>query len=232
MIDKDDGLYSKITNVSRSGACTVWRVTGGEFKSNAYLLVTEDCSLLIDGGLDVAAVKSLIELRSGKVDAVLLTHGHFDHVASAAMCQKEYNADVFLHADDFSTMKSSNFLMMACGMKARIKIPSPSLISDRLFFSVNGVDVKYHHVPGHTPGSCLVEVKDYIFSGDTIYSRGIGKTGFRSEDFNQMKKSLNAKREVYTAAKRICPGHGGYVEGSSLLAKNTELRDFLSTGNC
>jgi glyoxylase-like metal-dependent hydrolase (beta-lactamase superfamily II) len=90
--------------------------------------------------------------------------------------------------------------------------------------------VEFHHVPGHTPGSCLIEVGDFLFSGDTIYASGIGKTGFRSENFDQIRDSLIEKKEIYTRNKLICPGHGRCINGTDLFRENKKLVEFLSNG--
>lgn len=205
----------------------LWKITCGVFPSNSYIYQFNGEGIVIDGGLDEEYIMEVISQKNITITSVYLTHGHFDHAAVAAHCQKKFNCKVYLHRDDLKTMQSSNFLLMACGIKKKILLPNATLVDEGVIGDIFGEHVEYHHVPGHTPGSSFIEIGRYIFTGDSVYANGIGQTGFKSEDFIQLKASLGIKKEVFNKDILICPGHGRSISGLNIFSSNKELAQFM-----
>jgi glyoxylase-like metal-dependent hydrolase (beta-lactamase superfamily II) len=147
----------------------VWRVTAGVFPSNCYIvgLGDEQRCAVIDPGLDGAAIEFAIESLGLKPAAVLCTHGHFDHAGSASVLQRNHGCPVYLPAADVPTLRSSNFLLMAFKIDARIEQPEVTAVSaENTAVDVEGQAFSFHPVPGHTPGSCVVQHGDSLFSAE------------------------------------------------------------------
>lgn len=211
------------------GSGSVWRVSSGEFPSNAYICdIGNDHCVLIDGGLDPLAIDMTIQQLSLTPAAVLCTHGHFDHVGSAAYFQKKFSCDVYLHAADHKLVKASNFLLMAFNLASRIEQPTKiTAVADGQIVDVSGYRFTFHSAPGHTPGSCVIEFGNALFTGDTIYTKGVGLSQLPGEDAALLKQSILSLTPMLTADRMIYPGHGGYATGSDVKLKNHGLLEFI-----
>jgi glyoxylase-like metal-dependent hydrolase (beta-lactamase superfamily II) len=215
--------------VGHWGGGDVWRVTSGEFPSNAYLCGTgEGRCVLIDGGLDPAAIDLAMQEVALTPTAVFCTHGHFDHAGSAAFFQKKYGAAVYLHGADRKLLKASNFLLMAFKLASRIEQPAEiTVVASGETVEVAGHALTFHGAPGHTPGSCIIELGSALFTGDTIYTRGVGLSHLPGEQPDILKQSILAMWPLLTAERIVYPGHGGCASGAEVRATNRALLEFL-----
>lgn len=208
----------------------VWTVINGVFPSNCYIsgtAVPGEC-LIIDPGLDPAPIDAILAELQLIPRAVLCTHGHFDHVGSAAYFQRKYVCNVYMHSNDIKTLRSSNFLLMAFKIPARVEIPEIRAIESTDFFvKVSGTAVRFHPVPGHTPGSCLIELGNSIFSGDTIYSRGVGLSKLPGEQPEMLRQSILSIWDRFPDHTIIRPGHGDEASLGWIKQNNYRLLDFL-----
>jgi hydroxyacylglutathione hydrolase len=187
----------------------VWRVTGGTFSSNAYICASgqgDDAS---------SSIRAWIRRRSTRRPRpwaltprqVFCTHGHFDHIGGAAYFQKAYGAEVFVHPADLKTMKSGNFLLMVLKIAQRIELPQVTTVDVAAGpIIVGGRALTYHPVPGHTPGSCFIEYGDALFTGDSLYARGVGLSDLPGEDHDGLRRSLLALWDQIPAERMIHAG--------------------------
>lgn len=207
----------------------IFRVTAGVFPSNCYICPTQtrgEC-FVIDPGLGADAIESALVLKGLTPRWVFCTHGHFDHVGSAAAIQRKYGAPVYLHKSDAKIAKSSNFLMMAFNVPARIELPAFTLIDGDFVHEVDGAPLRYRGVPGHTPGSCLIEYGHALFSGDSIYARGVGLSKVPGENPDLLRKSLLTVWPLLPDTIRVYPGHGTSDLFGQIRADNLPLTEFL-----
>lgn len=208
----------------------VCNVLNGMFPSNCYLcpIPSSGECFIVDPGLDPAPIEAELGARGWRPRAVLCTHGHFDHAGSAAHFQRAYDCDVYLHAADEKTLRSSNFLLMALKIPARITIPEfTPFDSDRLEVSICDTVVRFHPSPGHTPGSCALEFNGSLFTGDTLYSRGVGLSKLPGEEPEVLRRSIGSLLQSFPDNMLIRPGHGDAAELGWIKANNTALVRFL-----
>ncbi|WP_010219049.1 MBL fold metallo-hydrolase [Sphingomonas sp. PAMC 26621] len=208
----------------------IWQVHAGEFPSNSYLWrdSTTGDLILVDTGLDADALSEAVASVGGLLKAVVCTHGHFDHMGSAAIFQDRYALDVHIHAQDLKIAKTANFLLMAFKLTSRVKTPRFSVfdgVSGE--FSVGDIVVRYRHVPGHTPGSCFISIGNACFTGDSLYASGIGLSKTPGEVPELLRKSLAEAMKEIPDNILICPGHGRTALFGSIKSGNRALRDFL-----
>jgi hydroxyacylglutathione hydrolase len=211
------------------GGGGVWRVISGEFASNAYIcgIGGRNC-ILIDGGLDPLAIEEVLKQLELTPIAVFCTHGHFDHAGSAAHFQKKLDCPVYLHVGDSKLLKASNFLLMAFKLSSRIEQPSKiTYVESGQSIDVGGHMLTFHGAPGHTPGSCIIEIGCALFTGDTIYTRGVGLSNLPGEQPEILKQSILALWPMLTADRVVYPGHGGCASGADVRASNNALLEFL-----
>jgi len=217
------------TVVGNWGGGAVWRVTSGALKSNAYFCEADvpGGGILIDAGLDGHAIDAQMTEHGLRPHQVFCTHGHFDHAGSAAYFQTKYGCQVFMHPADARTLQSSNFLLMALKIPIKIEQPLVTYIKNQFSIDINGHPLNYIHAPGHTPGSCVIEFGSAWFTGDTIYSRGVGLSSLPGEDSQLLQESILSLWYGISAGRLICPGHGEAMDGSAVRCGNRALLKFL-----
>ena len=215
--------------VGNWGGGPVWRITSGVYPSNAYFCEVDvpGGGILIDAGLDGPAIDAQMNEHGLRPHQVFCTHGHFDHVGSAAYFQMKYGCQVFMHKGDARTMKASNFLLMALKISQKIELPNVNYIDDQFTIDDNGQALNYLAAPGHTPGSCVIEFGDAWFTGDTLYSRGVGLSQLPGEDAELLKNSIRALWPRLNSQRTIYPGHGNSADGASVRSQNHALLTFL-----
>jgi glyoxylase-like metal-dependent hydrolase (beta-lactamase superfamily II) len=206
----------------------VWVVTAGAFSSNSYICALDapGQAILIDAGLDPQAIEDALVGLGLEVSNVFCTHGHFDHLGGAAFFSAKYGAPVHLHASDLPTAQRNNFLLMAMGLPDRITLPEVELVEDGQAYDFHGRLLTFRHCPGHTPGSCVIEFGRDMFSGDSIYARGVGLSKLPGERPDQLRASIRTLWDRLDDFV-VHPGHGPSAPGATVKEDNLALRKFL-----
>src|SRR5947209_17297526 len=104
----------------------LWRIRNRGFASNTYVRVADDgpdC-LVVDPGLDLEAILWAICSLEARPRAIVCTHGHFDHLASAAPLQQQFGIPLYVHRGDRKVVRSAKFLMMVCKAEGDIMVPT------------------------------------------------------------------------------------------------------------
>lgn len=177
----------------------------GLIETNCYF-ISEGSSLLI---IDPASssrrlIEKINNSYDGRVTAILLTHGHFDHIGAVDALVRTYGCPVYGCRDDERLFTDEKVNSMA-GMSATVKSEITWLEDD--IITLGGIEVKVYYTPGHSPGSVMFEIGGMLFSGDTIFYEGIGRTDLYGGSFSQLKQSAEIlNRLPYDMI--IYPGHG------------------------
>jgi glyoxylase-like metal-dependent hydrolase (beta-lactamase superfamily II) len=171
----------------------------GPYQTNCYIVTKDGKDIIIDPG--VGATPWVKENVTNPI-AILNTHGHFDHVWSNAELQGELGVKLYTPKDDVMLLSSSSWMPDLPPSTPDVTIDGDQTIN------LDGIQVKFRHFPGHTPGCSTIEIDDAMFSGDFIFARSIGRTDFPYSNPADMKKSLQ-KFQKLDFDKTIYPGHGG-----------------------
>lgn len=166
----------------------------GDYQTNCYIYK----DIIIDPGMGATnwVLKNVTNPK-----AILLTHGHFDHIWSVAELKEKLNIPVYIHKEDEFMLSDDIFGMGVPKTSADI------LIQNDETMEIDGIEISFKHFPGHTPGSMTIEIDEFMFSGDFIFKGSIGRFDFPYSDKFEMKKSLN-KFLGLNYDKIILPGHG------------------------
>ena len=174
------------------------RIVCGAYAENAYCI---DGELLIDPGDDLPTLARL----AGGIKAILLTHGHFDHMLAAEELQKRTGVPVYVHPLDAPMLSDASLSAYNPEVSS---LPQPGHIACTAYpASLFGFRVL--HTPGHTPGSVGRDhaAEKVLFSGDTLFRAGFGRTDLAGGSMHQLLSSLRTllalPRDV-----RVYPGHG------------------------
>lgn len=210
----------------------VFRVVSGMFPSNSYICKSDASGtcFVIDPCLDFEAMQDEFERRGCAPKMVFCTHGHFDHIGCSAEIQDKYGCPVYLHEADLKVMKSSNFLMKAFRIPYRIRQPSITAVGEDFKMMIGSELMCFHHTPGHTDGSCVIEFGNALFTGDTVYANGVGLSRLPGENPEQLKESVQSIWSLLTDDRTIFPGHGSSATGSAVRVENRALLKFLGFG--
>ena len=185
----------------------------GEYATNCYILKGEQGDLVIDPG---EGSFDWVMQNTGKIAAVLNTHGHFDHVYDDAKLQRA-GAKIYIHEEDAFMLRADPFETLQEPLQPDV------LVSDGQEFVLGGFNVKFHLFAGHTPGSCMIEAGGAIFSGDVIFKGSIGRWDFPFSNGEQMRESLHKILQI-KGDFALYPGHG---PNTSLRAERQNLKYFL-----
>jgi len=180
--------------------------TGGFVQTNGYLLETPDGNLLIDAP---EGVTEWLREKGVRVDDVLLTHQHYDHVMDAAALREN---GARLHAfEEYSQDLTLESAARGWGLPIQVR---PYQIDSRIFppapIHLAGLDIEISHVPGHSTDSITFHLREHalVFAGDTIFSGSIGRTDLPGGSTTQLLDGIAAHLMTLPAETRVFPGHG------------------------
>ena len=171
----------------------------GLYQTNCYIIWGEgaDSCAVIDPGFEPERVLDQVRHWGKKVEAILLTHGHFDHVGGVKHITKETGCRVFICKEDLSL--------------------NPRLTDGAIYYTdtykegdtltLAGLSLQVIQTPGHTPGCVCLICEDAMFCGDTLFAGTCGRTDLPGGDMAVMRRSL-ARLKALPADYRVLPGHG------------------------
>lgn len=170
----------------------------GDYQTNCYIATIDGKDFIIDPGVDALR---WIKTQVKNPIAILNTHGHFDHVWSNTEVKEEYNLKIYTPQDDNIMLQKDPYGMGMPPSTADVLIQPDEQIE------LEGIKIKFHHFPGHTPGCSAIQINEHLFTGDFIFKGTIGRFDFPMSDASKMKQSIQ-KVLTWEEDFHIYPGHG------------------------
>ena len=195
----------------------------------SYLIIdgATNEALIIDPAAEPQKILKRVNERKASVRWIVCTHTHPDHIGAVAPVKKETKADLVLHPKEVAGLnKISNlFLVRLFGGKALPK--ANVLVTDGDILPLGPHEIKILHTPDHSSGSICLHVGDNLFSGDTLFVGGVGRTDLPGASWKGLERSLRDKILSMPDNTRIWPGHDYGSRPSNLLGREKLENPFL-----
>jgi len=205
------------------------RIPAPGFSSNCWLFWDGPGgeAAVVDPSASAEDICAALEENGLVLKWIFLTHGHFDHLFALDALRQHTNAPAAIHQSDAEMLSDpvKNASALFFGEADRYRSPE-RLLSDGDTISVGELSVKVVHTPGHSPGSVCYRVEDVLFTGDTLFDGGIGRTDLPGGSTARLEASL-AHLAHLPGSVRIYPGHGGISNVEEQKRTNPYLRHLL-----
>lgn len=206
----------------------VQQITVGSMGVCCYIVSCPEAKMagIIDPGGDVQRILAEVSKAGLKVQAIIATHGHPDHVCGNRALKEATGADIVMHKADaefFGKPEVSGYFSML-GLEA--SPPADVTVEDGDLIQIGNQELTVIHTPGHTPGGiCLLNGKNLI-TGDTLFVGGLGRTDFMGGSQRELMDSIHQRLLVLPDDTVVWPGHG-YGGNRSTIGEEKRSNPFL-----
>lgn len=182
----------------------------GPMQVNCYILACGQGkeAIIIDPGDQASKINAVLEKHKLHPGMVINTHGHYDHIG----CDDKFGVAVYAHTLDMRMLTDAG-LNLSAAFSWAYKVKSEIIaLEDKQIIKFDCLELEVIHLPGHTPGGIALLMKkpqeDIIFTGDTLFCGGVGRTDLPEGSQSQLEKSIRERLFVLPGETRVYPGHG------------------------
>lgn len=183
----------------------------GQVGTNCYLLINKGAGecVLIDAADSPDIIDKMIEASGCRLAAVLLTHGHYDHILAAAEVAKRHNVPIYASCDE-KELLSDTHMNLSAAYGIDVTLSADVWHKDNDVLKLAGLEIEALHTPGHTKGGSCYYIKqiDTLFAGDTLFAESVGRTDFPTGSMSELVRSIKDKIMILPDNTRVFPGHG------------------------
>lgn len=182
----------------------------GPMEANCYILASQENSsaIIIDPGADERRIKQVLDKHKLKPAFIINTHGHYDHIGS----DDKFGVPVYIHSQDLALLQNSELNLsglFAVPYQVNSEIRA---VEDKAVIELEDIRLKVIHLPGHTPGGIALlmgkPANKIVFTGDSLFCQGIGRSDLSGGDESLLIKSVKEKLLTLSDDTVIYPGHG------------------------
>lgn len=184
----------------------------GALEANCYLIgckKTKKAAVIDPGGEEkVDLILNILQKNNFNLEYIINTHGHIDHIAGNSLLKTKSKALLLIHRLDANMLVDANKNLSALMGKEICSPPADKLLEEKDEIFLGTLKLIVIHTPGHTPGGISLILNNIIFTGDTLFAGGIGRTDLPGGSYQDLVKSIKEKLLILGDDKIICPGHG------------------------
>lgn len=182
----------------------------GPVYTNCYIAKNKETgeALIIDPADSPSKIELKVNAMGARPVAVLLTHGHFDHIMGVEAVREQYQIPVYACRQEEEMLREPS-VNMTDQMGKSCSIRPDVFLDDLQVFEAAGFSIQMIHTPGHTKGSCCYYLKEegVLFSGDTLFCGSVGRTDFPGGSASQIRNSLHRLLAALPDDTSVYPGH-------------------------
>jgi len=204
----------------------VKKVVVGIFEANCYILWDEKDkeAIVVDPGEEGERIIEVIRKNSLKIRSIVNTHTHIDHIGANDFLREKTEASLLAHSADVFLLQNAELNLSALTGKDRSFGLPDRVLEEGDEIRVGGFSLRILHTPGHTPGGICLYGDNKLFSGDTLFAGGIGRTDLAAGDLRELQKSIKDKILTLPDEVVVYPGHGP----STTFGKERRYNFFIS----
>ena len=183
----------------------------GDMSTNCYLVGNPDTKemIIIDPGYDAPLIKKTVRESGYMPVAILLTHGHYDHIGAANELRRFYRIKIYAGRDEAELLSSVDFNLSEM-LGTPIELAADEYVGDETMTELGGMYVTTIYTPGHTRGSVsyFFPLWQLLFSGDTLFMESVGRSDFPTGNEGALIESIVEKLYMLPDGTVCLPGHG------------------------
>jgi len=194
----------------------------------AYLLgdTATGEALVIDPAANIDGIIAQAEQNKVKIQYIVNTHGHVDHIAGNLDMKNKTGAKIIIHESDAEMLTSTPAMILKM-FGAKQSPTADRTVGDGDIISVGGISLKVLHTPGHSPGSMSLYTEGYVFTGDTLFVGGVGRTDLPGGSSQVMARSIQQKLCTLPDDTKVMPGHNYGGAPTSTIGREKTSNPFL-----
>lgn len=182
----------------------------GSMGTNCYLAKNRESGalLIVDPADEPERISRQIRKMEGAPEAILLTHGHFDHIGAVQSLREQYGIPVYALEAEREVLEDPRKNLSAM-FGAGYTVEADRFVHDGDILNLAGIDIHVLHTPGHTVGSGCYYLpgEAVLFSGDTLFRCSVGRTDFPTGSMSQLHQALHGKLFALPEETAVLPGH-------------------------
>jgi hydroxyacylglutathione hydrolase len=200
----------------------------GALGSNSYIVWDDTEGVNIDAGVSNDEIMKFVEDNNITIKYIILTHGHIDHIYFVDLLREQTGAKVLIHKDEKQALSDPNINLSIMFSEKMVFKEADETLEDGDIIEVGKLKFEVIHTKGHSLGSICVKVEDKLFSGDTLFCLGVGRTDFYGGNQEDMDESFRNKLLKLEDNIEVFPGHGESTTIGFEKKNNGYIRSLLS----
>lgn len=182
----------------------------GPWGVNCYMVGDEvsHAGMIIDPGAEAKAILHKAKKLELDIKVIVLTHAHFDHIGGLKELKEATKAQVSVGADDAPSLGRKDLISATFGFSYPVPPAPDRLLKDADIIEIGSLTFQVLHTPGHTPGGICLLGEKVVFTGDTLFNSGIGRTDLAGGSTEKIMESIRIKLMELPDDVAVYPGHG------------------------
>jgi glyoxylase-like metal-dependent hydrolase (beta-lactamase superfamily II) len=199
-----------VSDPATRGEVTIRTFTGGAFTQNSFLVTCArtGAAILVDPGAATPEMLEAARAAGVRVEAIVLTHAHLDHVEGVALAKRETGVPIFLHPDDNRLYGGAQMQADWFGVKLEPLPPVDAELEHGGTVRFGECELAVRHTPGHAPGHVILVGDGVALVGDVVFMGSIGRTDLPGGDLQTLMKSIRGEILTLPDGTTLFNGHG------------------------